>query len=166
MKNEDDFTDLLKAGASQVTAFAKAPGAACTLRQQPGQDLRAGPAPQTGGTYESDVFDAKIFSRWGRADYRGTGNIELFARSGNVDNPDRNWSPWKKSTTRAARPVFLRPALRSGRQCCTPEARRRAWTASPSITCRKTWRRTSMMSGCRSPSVTCRFRSRWAQRWT
>ncbi len=25
---------------------------------------------------------------------RSTGNVELFARSGNVDNPDRNWSPW------------------------------------------------------------------------
>ena len=23
------------------------------------------------------------------------GKVELFARSGNVDNPDRNWSPWK-----------------------------------------------------------------------
>ena len=40
------------------------------------------------------MFDAKIFSRFGRADLRGTGNVDLFARSGNVDNPDRNWSPW------------------------------------------------------------------------
>src|SRR5213078_174613 len=47
------------------------------------------------GSYESDVFDARIFSRWGRAEFRGVGNVELFARSGNVDNPDRNWSPWK-----------------------------------------------------------------------
>ncbi|HZE27178.1 MAG TPA: hypothetical protein VE083_07315 [Terriglobales bacterium] len=97
MKNEDDFTDLLKAGASQVTAFAKAPGGGLYASgSNLGKIFVLGPAPQTGGTYESDVFDAKIFSRWGRADYRGTGNIELFARSGNVDNPDRNWSPWKK----------------------------------------------------------------------
>ena len=48
------------------------------------------------GTYESDVFDARIFSRWGRAEFRGAGNVELLARSGNVDNPDRNWSAWKK----------------------------------------------------------------------
>jgi hypothetical protein len=27
---------------------------------------------------------------------RGAGAYELHARSGNVDNPDRNWSPWKK----------------------------------------------------------------------
>jgi hypothetical protein len=55
-----------------------------------------GPQPQGEGTYESDVFDAKIFSRWGRAEFRGAGNVDLYARSGNVDNPDRNWSPWKK----------------------------------------------------------------------
>ncbi len=40
--------------------------------------------------------DVRIFSRWGRAEVRGRGNFELFARSGNVDNPDRNWSPWSK----------------------------------------------------------------------
>jgi hypothetical protein len=53
-------------------------------------------APEAEGSFESDVFDAHVFSRWGRAEFRGKGNVELFARSGNVDNPDRNWSPWKK----------------------------------------------------------------------
>ena len=38
----------------------------------------------------------QVFSRWGRAELRGTGKVELFARSGNVDNPDRNWSPWTR----------------------------------------------------------------------
>jgi hypothetical protein len=55
-----------------------------------------GPAPESEGSYESDVFDARIFSRWGRLEFRGAGSVELFARSGNVDNPDRNWSPWRK----------------------------------------------------------------------
>lgn len=97
MTSEDDFTDLLKAGASQVTAFAKAPGGGLYASgSNLGKIFVLGPAPQTEGTYESDVFDAKIFSRWGRADFRESGNIDLFARSGNVDNPDRNWSPWKK----------------------------------------------------------------------
>src|SRR5882762_1760095 len=122
MKNEDDFTDLLKAGASQVTAFAKAPGGGLYASgSNLGKIFVLGPAPQTGGTYESDVFDAKIFSRWGRADYRGTGNIELFARSGNVDNPDRNWSPWKKIDNQssetgipAARFAQWKAALHSG----------------------------------------------------
>ena len=93
----DEFSDLLKAPASQVTAFAKAPGGGLyAATSNLGKVFVLGPQPQGEGTYESDVFDAKIFSRWGRAEFRGAGSVELFARSGNVDNPDRNWSPWKK----------------------------------------------------------------------
>jgi sugar lactone lactonase YvrE len=122
MKGEDDFTDLFKAGASQVTAFAKAAGSGLYASgSNLGKIFVLGPAPQTEGTYESDVFDAKIFSRWGRADFRGVGNIELFARSGNVDNPDRNWSPWKKIDNQtgetgipAARFVQWKAVLHSG----------------------------------------------------
>jgi hypothetical protein len=93
----DDFSDLLKAPASQITAFAKAPGGGLyAAASNLGKVFVLGPGVAAEGTYESDVFDAKLFSRWGRADYRGTGNVDLYARSGNVDNPDRNWSPWKK----------------------------------------------------------------------
>jgi sugar lactone lactonase YvrE len=93
----DDFSDLLKAAASQVTAFAKAPGGAVyAATSNLGKVFVLGPGPEAQGTYESDVFDAKIFSRWGRVESRGIGNVDLYARSGNVDNPDRNWSPWKK----------------------------------------------------------------------
>jgi hypothetical protein len=94
---QDDFSDLLKAPASQVTAFAKAPGGGLyASTSNLGKVFVLGPGPEAEGKYESDVFDAKIFSRWGRAEFRGTGNVDLYARSGNVDNPDRNWSPWKK----------------------------------------------------------------------
>ena len=93
----DDFSDLLKATASQITAFAKAPGGGLyAATSNLGKVFVLGPGVEAEGTYESDVFDAKLFSRWGRADYRGAGNVDLYARSGNVDNPDRNWSPWKK----------------------------------------------------------------------
>ena len=93
----DDFTDLLKASGSQITAFAGAPGGGLYASSSNlGKIFLLGPGPGTEGTYESDVFDAKVFSRWGRAKIRSSGNAELFARSGNVDNPDRNWSPWTK----------------------------------------------------------------------
>jgi hypothetical protein len=93
----DDFSDLLKAAASQVTAFAKAPGGAVyAATSNLGKVFVLGPGPEAQGTYESDVFDAKIFSRWGRVESRGIGHVDVYARSGNVDNPDRNWSPWKK----------------------------------------------------------------------
>ncbi len=93
----DEFADLLKAPASQVTGFAAAPGGGLyAATSNLGKVFLLGPAANAEGTYESDVFDAKIFSRWGRAEFRGAGSVELFARSGNVDNPDRNWSAWKK----------------------------------------------------------------------
>jgi hypothetical protein len=94
---QDDFSDLLKATASQVTGFARAPGGGLyAATSNLGKVFVLGPGPEAEGTYESDVFDARIFSRWGRAEFRGAGSVDLYARSGNVDNPDRNWSPWKK----------------------------------------------------------------------
>ncbi len=94
---EDRFTDLVKASATQVTSFAKAPGGGLyASTSNLGKVFLLGPGPESEGAYESDIFDARIFSRWGRAELHGAGNIDLFVRSGNVDNPDRNWSPWEK----------------------------------------------------------------------
>ena len=108
---EDEYTDLVKASAGQVTAFAGAPnGGLYTSTSNLGKVFLLGGAPETEGNYESDVFDAHIFSRWGRAEFRGTGNVELLARSGNVDNPDRNWSPWKKIDLQKEREVNAPPA--------------------------------------------------------
>src|SRR5205823_2975385 len=91
------FVDLLKASANQVTAFSKSPngGLYCSSSNL-GKIFLMSSAPAGEGTFESDVQDAHIFSRWGRAEVRGRGNYEIFARSGNVDNPDRNWSPWTR----------------------------------------------------------------------
>ena len=96
ISGQDEFIDLLKASATQVTAFSKAPGGGLYASTgNLGKVFLLGPAPDSEGIYESDVFDAHIFSRWGRAEFRGEGHVELFARSGNVDNPDRNWSAWE-----------------------------------------------------------------------
>jgi sugar lactone lactonase YvrE len=92
----NDYVDLAKASANQVTAFARGRnGGLYAATSNLGKLFQLGPALVEEGTYESDVFDAKNFSQWGRVEVRGTGNFELFARSGNVDNPDRNWSQWK-----------------------------------------------------------------------
>ena len=93
----EDYTELIKAAANQVTAFVKAPnGGLYVSTSNLGKLFLLSDAPDAEGNYESDVFDAHVFSKWGRAEFRGKGNVELFARSGNVDNPDRNWSTWKK----------------------------------------------------------------------
>jgi len=111
ISGEDTYTDLLKASASQVTAFASAPGGGLYVSTSNlGKVFLLGPAPEAEGTYDSDIFDARIFSRWGRAQFRGAGNVELSARSGNVDNPDRNWSPWKKIDMQKDGEVSVPPA--------------------------------------------------------
>jgi hypothetical protein len=110
----DDYTDLVKASATQITAFAAAPGGGLYASSSNlGKIFVLGPGPESEGTYESDVFDARVFSLWGRASVRGAGNIELYARSGNVDNPDRNWSPWARiNFTLAAGPELKVPPAR------------------------------------------------------
>jgi hypothetical protein len=107
----DDYTDLSKASANQVTAFARArQGGLYAATSNLGKVFRVGANPIDEGTYESDVFDAKIFSKWGRVEVRGAGNFELFLRSGNVDNPDRNWSPWRKVDLAKELPADVPPA--------------------------------------------------------
>jgi WD40 repeat protein len=92
-----DFEDLLKGSANQISAFSKAPngGLYCSSSNL-GKIFLMSNSLEAEGTFESDVQDAHIFSRWGRAEVRARGNYEVFARSGNVDNPDRNWSPWTR----------------------------------------------------------------------
>ncbi|HVP51522.1 MAG TPA: hypothetical protein VMT05_05410 [Terriglobales bacterium] len=97
IESNGDYVDLLKASATQVTAFTKGPrNGLYVATSNLGKIFLLGPQPDSEGSYESDVFDARIFSRWGRLEARGAGDYDLYARSGNVDNPDRNWSPWKK----------------------------------------------------------------------
>jgi hypothetical protein len=92
----NQYTDLAQASANQVTAFARAPQSGLyAATSNLGKIFLLGPHDVTEGSYESDVFDAKNFSQWGRLEVRGSGSFELYARSGNVDNPDRNWSLWK-----------------------------------------------------------------------
>ena len=113
IRDNGDFTDLLKASANQVTAFAPAPGGSLYLATSNlGKVFLLGPGLESEGAYESDVFDAHIFSRWGRAQVRGRGAFDLYARSGNVDNPDRNWSPWRKInlTTQESSTLDIPPA--------------------------------------------------------
>src|SRR4029077_15424069 len=63
IRGEDEFTDLLKASATQVTAFASAPqGGLYASTSNLGKVFRLSATPESEGSYESDVFDAHIFS--------------------------------------------------------------------------------------------------------
>jgi len=107
----DQYTDLLKASAGQVTGFAPAPdGALYASTSNLGKVFLLSASPAAEGSYMSDVFDAHIFSRWGRAGLRGAGKVELLVRSGNVDNPDRNWSGWHEVDLRKDGQADVPPA--------------------------------------------------------
>jgi hypothetical protein len=107
----EDYTELVKAEASQITTFAKAPnGGLYASTSNLGKIFLLSSAPDAEGSYESDVFDTQVFSKWGRAQFRGTGNVELFGRSGNVDNPDRNWSTWTRIDLQKNAEITVPPA--------------------------------------------------------
>ncbi|GAC1658883.1 MAG: hypothetical protein NVS9B15_20940 [Acidobacteriaceae bacterium] len=93
-----EFTTLITLSASQVTSFASFPGRGLiAATSNLGKLTLISNDPPESGTFESDTFDAKTFAKWGRVEVRGQGKYELAVRTGNVDNPDRNWSPWAKA---------------------------------------------------------------------
>ncbi len=92
------YTALLTVPAAQVTAFQKGhDGRLFAATGNVGKVYEIGPALEHEGSVESDVFDSSMFSLWGRVSYEGRlhgGKIAIQTRSGNLDQPQKNWSPW------------------------------------------------------------------------
>jgi hypothetical protein len=93
------FSRLAKAESQQVTAFARASnGKIYVATANPGKVFTLGPELESEGTFQSEPFDARIFSRWGRLTWWGDNSagsgIELSVRAGNTSDPGKNWSPW------------------------------------------------------------------------
>jgi sugar lactone lactonase YvrE len=88
-------TELLDASPTQVTGFGKgSKGELYAVTGNIGRVYRLGPAFEKSGSFESEILDASSFSYWGRISYRGKGNVAVFTRSGNLNRPESNWSPW------------------------------------------------------------------------
>jgi WD40 repeat protein len=99
------FSKLVKAPSRQITSMATAPGGKLYLATaNPGKVFTLGPDSEPEGTFESQPFDAHIFSRWGRTAWwgenvsaggrAGGSRIAIYARSGNTSDPGANWSDW------------------------------------------------------------------------
>ena len=92
------FTLLVNATPTQVLAFAGGrDGRVHLATGNIGKVLRLGPALEKDGYLESEVMEAGSFSLWGRLTYHGKaegGTVSFDARSGNLDRPQKNWSPW------------------------------------------------------------------------
>lgn len=93
------FSSLADSDASQVTALLPGPDRTIYVATaNPGKIFALGPAYAAEGSFESEPFDAKIYSRWGRLTWwgenSGAGRIDFYVRSGNTSEPDDYWSPW------------------------------------------------------------------------
>jgi hypothetical protein len=92
------YAALLTTASTQVTAFASGPGGRLyAVTGNVGKLYEIGPGLEREGTLESDVYDAALFSQWGRLSFEARlngGQVALATRSGNLDQPQKNWSPW------------------------------------------------------------------------
>jgi len=94
------YSIVAKTASSQVTSLiAGRDGQLLVGTANPGKIFMLGPSQEAEGSFESDPFDAKIFSHWGRLTWWGEngatqGKVSFYVRSGNTSNPEKEWSPW------------------------------------------------------------------------
>ena len=94
------YSSLAKTSAGQVTGLAAGrDGRVFVGTANPGKIFSLGPGPEPEGVFESQVYDARTFSQWGRLGWWGQGastssTVAFYLRSGNTSNPEKNWSPW------------------------------------------------------------------------
>jgi sugar lactone lactonase YvrE len=103
IESPTSYTALLNMPATQITAFQQGKdGRLYAATGNVGKVYEIGPALEPSGTVESQVFDAELFTLWGRASFearRNGGQVSLETRSGNLDEPQKNWSPWSAPIT-------------------------------------------------------------------
>ncbi len=130
------YAQLAKSGAAQITGITRNPaGKVFLCTANPGKVLSVGPEFEAEGTFESQSFDAKLYSQWGRLEWWGPAaataasgkptpkidanqpRMEFFVRSGNTEDPGKEWSNW------------FGPYSKSGAQVEAPAARFFQWKA-------------------------------------
>jgi len=126
------YAQLAKSGSAQITGISRTSGGKVYLcTANPGKVFSLGPEYEAEGTFESQSFDAKLFSEWGRIEWWGPPaaneaksgkeskqpRLEFFARSGNTEDPGKEWSRW------------FGPYTAPGTQMEAPAARFLQWKA-------------------------------------
>ena len=103
LDTENLYTVLVNAPPTQVTSFcAGRDGKVYAATGNSGKVFEIGAGLEREGSIESDVFDSGLFSYWGRLTFMGEthgGRVGVETRSGNLDRPMRNWSPWSNAIT-------------------------------------------------------------------
>ena len=117
------YTSLLKVSSNQITALQTArDGSLYAATGNVGKIYRFGAGLESQGTLESDLLDTGGFTLWGRLMSQGElngGKVTFETRSGNLDRPRNNWSPWSAPITAPA-----------GGRIASPPARFLQWRAT------------------------------------
>jgi len=128
------FAQLAKAGSAQITGIVRnSAGKVLLCTANPGKLISLGPEYEPEGTYESRSFDAQLFSQWGRIEWWSppaasatkAGNnssnkeprLEFYIRTGNTEDPGKEWSKW------------YGPYTASDAETAAPSARFAQWKA-------------------------------------
>jgi hypothetical protein len=131
------FAQLAKSGSAQITGIARnSAGKVFLCTANPGKVFSVGPEYEAEGTFESRSFDAQLFSQWGRLEWwspppaaaskpgpnanasrEADPRLEFFVRSGNTEDPGKEWSRW------------YGPYAKSGASVEAPPARFTQWRA-------------------------------------
>jgi outer membrane protein assembly factor BamB len=101
LEKNRNYAKVASTATAQVTSMIAAQdGRILVGTANPGKVFALGPGYEAEGSFESDTFDAKIFSHWGRITWMGdegggaAANVAFYVRSGNTASPEKNWSPW------------------------------------------------------------------------
>src|SRR5277367_6068808 len=100
LQGDGIYSIVAKTASSQVTSLIAGRDSQLLVgTANPGKIFTLGPGQEAAGSFESDPFDAKIFSHWGRLTWWGEdgatqGKVSFYVRSGKTSNPEKEWSPW------------------------------------------------------------------------
>jgi hypothetical protein len=124
LEGDSVYSSVAKTASAQVTSFAAGPGGKLFVATaNPGKIFEMGPGFEPNGSFESDTFDAKTYSHWGRLTWWGengatSGKVAFYVRTGNTSSPEKNWSAWAGPYKNA-----------SGENVSCPPARFAQWKA-------------------------------------
>jgi len=126
------FAQLAKSGSAQITGISRSKdGKVFVCTANPGKVFSVSPEFEAEGTYESRSFDAQNFSQWGRLEWwsprtdtesrtasvgkkssarDNEPRVEFFARSGNTEDPGKEWSTWSGPYTHSGAEMEIPPA--------------------------------------------------------
>ena len=117
------YTTLMALPATQITAFQTGgDGRLYAATGNTGKVYEIGSGLEREGSIESDIFDSGMYSLWGRLTFEvnlNGGQLAMATRSGNLDRPQKNWSPWAAV-----------PAGGKGGRVASPAARFVQWKAT------------------------------------